>query len=99
MNVFLGALLLIPFMYGGMDRLPFIEAWVTGDKREHHLLDRPRNRPDPHRARHGRLLVLLVLMFAAGNDIMAIKLHMSINDITYFFRTAGSSSSRSSSSG
>ena len=24
---------------------PFIESWVTGDKREHHLLDRPRNGP------------------------------------------------------
>jgi ubiquinol-cytochrome c reductase cytochrome b subunit len=24
---------------------PFVEAWVTGDKREHHLLDRPRNAP------------------------------------------------------
>ena len=25
--------------------LPFIEAWITGDKREHHLLERPRNAP------------------------------------------------------
>ena len=24
---------------------PFIESWVTGDKREHHILDRPRNAP------------------------------------------------------
>ncbi|MDH6212872.1 hypothetical protein M2283_000151 [Streptomyces pseudovenezuelae] len=24
---------------------PFIESWVTGDKRGQHLLDRPRNRP------------------------------------------------------
>jgi len=24
---------------------PFIENWVTGDKREHHVLDRPRNAP------------------------------------------------------
>ena len=25
--------------------LPFIEAWITGDKRDHHLLQRPRNAP------------------------------------------------------
>ena len=25
--------------------LPFIEAWITGDKREHHLLQRPRDVP------------------------------------------------------
>ncbi|WP_371584479.1 hypothetical protein [Streptomyces sp. NBC_01314] len=24
---------------------PFVEAWITGDRREHHLLDRPRNAP------------------------------------------------------
>ena len=24
---------------------PFLEQWITGDKREHHLLDRPRNAP------------------------------------------------------
>jgi ubiquinol-cytochrome c reductase cytochrome b subunit len=24
---------------------PFFEAWVTGDQREHHVLDRPRNTP------------------------------------------------------
>ena len=24
---------------------PFIERWITGDKREHHILDRPRNAP------------------------------------------------------
>ena len=24
---------------------PFIEHWVTGDNREHHVLDRPRNAP------------------------------------------------------
>jgi ubiquinol-cytochrome c reductase cytochrome b subunit len=30
----------------------------------------------------------LVLFFAAGNDIMAIKLSLSINDITNFFRAA-----------
>ena len=27
-----------------------------------------------------------VLLFASGNDIMAIKLGMSINDLTWFFR-------------
>ena len=61
--------------------------WVTGDKREHHLLDRPAQRPGAHRHRHGRHHRLLACFcFAAGNDIMAIKLGLSINDITWFFR-------------
>ena len=49
----IGAILLIPVMYGLIGAYPFLEKWVTGDNREHHLLDRPRNNPDPHRAGHG----------------------------------------------
>ena len=41
----IGAILLIPVMYGLISLYPFLEEWVTGDKREHHLLDRPRNNP------------------------------------------------------
>jgi len=88
LNVAIGALMLIPIMYGIMAAYPFIEAWVTGDKREHHLLDRPRNQPTRTALGVAALTFYGVLMFAAANDIMAIKLHMSINDITYFFRTA-----------
>ncbi len=85
-NVSIGALMLIPVMYGIMAIYPFIEAWVTGDKREHHLLDRPRNQPTRTALGVAALTFYGALLFAAGNDIMAIKLHMSINDITYFFR-------------
>ena len=71
---------------------PFLEAWVTGDKREHHLLDRPRNAPT--RTAIGAMAghpSTLVLFFAAGNDLIAIKLWLSINDITNFFRAPSSS--------
>ncbi|MFN8096735.1 MAG: ubiquinol-cytochrome c reductase cytochrome b subunit [Dermatophilaceae bacterium] len=87
-NVAIGALMLIPVMYGIMGAYPFIEAWITGDKSEHHLLDRPRNQPTRTALGAAALTFYGVLMFAAGNDIMAIKLHMSINDITLFFRAA-----------
>ena len=67
--------------------LPFIEAWVTGDKREHHLLQRPRNAP----TRTGIMAALMTfygLAWAAGgNDIIAIKFDLSINQITYIIRT------------
>ncbi len=68
--------------------LPFIDAWITGDKREHHLLQRPRDAPT-------RTAIMVALMTfyglawaAGGNDIIAIKLHLSINQITYFMRGA-----------
>ena len=68
--------------------LPFIEAWISGDKREHHLLERPRNAPT-RTAFMVSLMTFYGLAWAAGgNDIIAIKLHLSINQITYFMRGA-----------
>ncbi len=66
--------------------LPFLEAWITGDKREHHLLQRPRDVPT-RTALMAALATFYGLAWAAGgNDIIAIKLHLSINQITYALR-------------
>ena len=87
-NVMIGAILLIPTMYGLMMAYPFLERWVTGDQREHHLLDRPRNNPTRTGLGMAALTIYGVLMFAAGNDLMAIKLGMSINDITHILQAS-----------
>jgi ubiquinol-cytochrome c reductase cytochrome b subunit len=85
-NVFLGSILLLPVIFTVLGAYPFLEKWVTGDTREHHVLDRPRNAPV--RSGLGAMAVsfYLILFFAAGNDIIAIKLHLSINDITNMLR-------------
>ncbi|MBE7323298.1 ubiquinol-cytochrome c reductase cytochrome b subunit [Nocardioides sp. Y6] len=68
--------------------MPFIEAWITGDKREHHLLERPRNAPT-RTALMVSFMTFYGLMWAAGgNDLIAIRFDMSINAITYFMRVA-----------
>ncbi|NHN55956.1 ubiquinol-cytochrome c reductase cytochrome b subunit [Calidifontibacter sp. DB0510] len=85
-NVFIGAILLIPLMWTAMGIYPFLEKWVTGDNEEHHLLDRPRNAPTRTGIGMAFFVFYFVLFFAAGNDLMAIKLHLSINDITWAFR-------------
>ncbi len=85
-NVMIGAILLIPVMYGLMGAYPFLERWVTGDTREHHLLDRPRNNPTRTGLGVAALTMYGVLMFASANDLMAIKLGLSINDLTHLFR-------------
>ncbi len=67
---------------------PFLEAWVSGDKREHHLLQRPRNAPT-RTAFLAAMMTLYGLLWAAGgNDILATQLHLSLNSITYFMRVA-----------
>ncbi|MBC9712122.1 cytochrome bc complex cytochrome b subunit [Streptomyces sp. TRM66268-LWL] len=65
---------------------PFIEAWVTGDKREHHVADRPRNVPTRTALGVAWLAGYAVLLIGGGNDIVATKLHLSINAITWFVR-------------
>lgn len=87
-NVFLPIIVLPGLMFTILMMLPFVEAWITGDKRDHHLLERPRNAPT-RTATMVALMTFYGLMWAAGgNDIIAIKLHLSINQITYFMRAA-----------
>ncbi|SDR86226.1 menaquinol-cytochrome c reductase cytochrome b subunit precursor [Nocardioides scoriae] len=87
-NVFLPIIVLPGLMFTILMMLPFLESWITGDKRDHHLLERPRNAP----TRTGLMVALMTfygLMWAAGgNDIIAIKMGLSINQITYFMRGA-----------
>ena len=87
-NVMLPILILPVVMFLLLMMLPFIEAWITGDKRDHHILQRPRNAPT-----RTAFMVALMTMYglfwaAGGNDIIAIKLDLSINQITYFMRAA-----------
>lgn len=87
-NVMLPILILPVVMFLILMSLPFLEAWITGDKRDHHLLQRPRNAPT-RTATMVALMTMYGLFWAAGgNDILAIKLHLSINQITYFMRFA-----------
>lgn len=37
-------IVVFPLLLVAIGVYPFVESWVTGDRREHHLLDRPRNR-------------------------------------------------------
>jgi len=82
LNVFIPSLIVMPLLYTIAGAYPFIESWVTGDKREHHLLDRPRNAPTRTGLGAMAISFYLILFFAAGNDLIAIKLGLSINAIT-----------------
>src|SRR6478735_906127 len=87
-NVFLPIIVLPGLMFTILMMLPFLEAWITGDKREHHLLQRPRNAPTRTALMVSLMTFYGILWMAGGNDILAIKLKLSINQITYFNRVA-----------
>ncbi|MET9813701.1 MULTISPECIES: cytochrome bc complex cytochrome b subunit [unclassified Streptomyces] len=77
---------LFPLVMLAIGAYPFIEAWITGDKREHHILDRPRNVPVRTGLGVAWLTLYAVLLIGGGNDIVATHLHLSINVITWFVR-------------
>ncbi|GHF89652.1 cytochrome bc1 complex cytochrome b subunit [Streptomyces griseosporeus] len=79
---------LFPLVMLAIGVYPFVEAWVTGDKREHHVLDRPRNAPVRTGLGVAWLTLYVVLLIGGGNDIVATHLHLSINLITWFVRIA-----------
>ncbi|MBB4715772.1 cytochrome bc1 complex cytochrome b subunit [Streptomyces luteogriseus] len=65
---------------------PFIESWVTGDKREHHILDRPRNAPTRTGVGVAWVTGYIIMLIGGGNDIVATHFHLSINAVTWFVR-------------
>lgn len=67
---------------------PFIEARLTGDRAEHHILDRPRDRPVRTAVGVGVLAFYIVLLVAGGQDIFADKLGVSIVPVTWTLRVA-----------
>jgi ubiquinol-cytochrome c reductase cytochrome b subunit len=60
---------------------PFLEAWVTGDKREHHVLDRPRNAPTRTAIGAAGVTFYAVLWAGASTDLIAVNFQMSLNQV------------------
>jgi ubiquinol-cytochrome c reductase cytochrome b subunit len=85
-NVFIPVILLPGLAFTLLLLLPFIEAWITGDKREHHLLQRPRNAPTRTAFMVSLMTFYAMFWLAGGNDLIATQLHSSINFITHCLR-------------
>lgn len=60
---------------------PFIEAWITGDKREHHIAERPRNAPVRTGIGAAGVTFYGVLWAAASSDLMATHFMLSIEGV------------------
>jgi ubiquinol-cytochrome c reductase cytochrome b subunit len=87
-NVLIPGQILPMVLFGMVIGWPFFEQWVTGDRREHHLLQRPRNAPTRTAFLAAMITVYGLLWAAGGNDILATNFHWSLNSITYFMRAA-----------
>jgi len=87
-NVAIPGLGLMGLFFGLMAIYPFIEAWVTGDKSEHHILDRPRDNPTRTAFGVAAITGYALLMIGGGNDIVATQFDVSLNAVTNFLRVA-----------
>jgi len=85
-NILLPGLILPGILFTCMALYPFIESWVTGDKREHHLLDRPRNAPNRTALGAMSISFMIISLVNGGNDIIATHFHLTINGIMWFTR-------------
>ncbi|GAA3486669.1 cytochrome bc complex cytochrome b subunit [Streptomyces cremeus] len=79
---------LFPLVMAAIAVYPFVEAWVTKDKREHHIAQRPRNAPTRTGLGVAWLTVYVVALIGGGNDIVATHFQLSLNAITWFVRVA-----------
>ena len=87
-NVVIPGIGLLTGMFLLMGVYPWVEQWVTKDKSEHHILDRPRNAPT--RTAFGVAAITCYGMFwiGGGNDLVATTFGLSLNQVTYFLRVA-----------
>lgn len=86
LNVLIPAMVVPGILFTLLAAFPFIEAFATGDKREHHVADRPRNAPVRTASGVAILTAFFVLILAGSNDLLATHFALSINDITNVFR-------------
>ena len=76
-------LLVLPLFLGAVAFYPFLEAWITGDKREHHIADRPRNAPMRTAIGAAGVTFYAVLWAAASSDLIATHFRLSIEGVTH----------------
>jgi ubiquinol-cytochrome c reductase cytochrome b subunit len=65
---------------------PFIEAWITGDKREHHIAQRPRNAATRTAIGAAGVVFYAVLWAAASSDIIATHFMLTMEGVIRFLQ-------------
>jgi ubiquinol-cytochrome c reductase cytochrome b subunit len=87
-NVFVPALLPLGLVFGGAALWPFLEQWVTGDRSEHHVCDRPRNAPTRTAIGIAVITFYGVLWAEGSNDVIADHFDIPLYTITWIARVA-----------
>jgi ubiquinol-cytochrome c reductase cytochrome b subunit len=87
-NVFVPALVPLGVLLTGLAVWPFVEQWITGDRREHHVNDRPRNAPTRTALGMAGVTFYGILWLEGANDVVARFLNISLYLTTEIARYA-----------
>jgi ubiquinol-cytochrome c reductase cytochrome b subunit len=72
----------------GLAVWPFLEQWITGDRREHHVNDRPRNAPTRTAIGIAGVTFYGIMWLEGANDVIARWLNVSLYLTTEISRYA-----------
>lgn len=87
-NPFYSGVLLPGITFTLLYAWPLLEARFTRDHVDHHVLDRPRDRPVRTAIGVAALAFYIILFVAGGNDVLAARFEVSVNLITDILRVA-----------
>jgi ubiquinol-cytochrome c reductase cytochrome b subunit len=85
-NVFIPALVPLGLVFTLAAIWPFLEQWVTGDRREHHVNDRPRNVPTRTALGIAVITFYGILWAEGANDLLADFFNVPLYWITWAAR-------------
>jgi ubiquinol-cytochrome c reductase cytochrome b subunit len=85
-NVFLPAVVFPAAFFLAMGAYPVIEQWATGDRRDHQLLDRPRNAPSRTGIGVAVMALSVDIQLAGADDVIAVHLQMPVEYVLWVFR-------------
>jgi ubiquinol-cytochrome c reductase cytochrome b subunit len=85
-SVFVPGIVLPGLLFTIVALWPFIEAWISKDRADHHLLDDPWDHPVRFATGLAILTVFGVLTLAGGNDVLAFYFGTDVHTLTILFR-------------
>jgi ubiquinol-cytochrome c reductase cytochrome b subunit len=87
-NVFIPALVPLGLIMTAAGVWPFLEAWITKDKSEHHVNQRPRNAPTRTGLGIAAISFYGVLWLEGSNDVLADHFNVPLYTVTWIARFA-----------
>ncbi|WP_061299032.1 cytochrome bc1 complex cytochrome b subunit [Herbidospora cretacea] len=88
LSVLIPALVPMGIIMTGLAVYPFAEQWITGDRREHHLVDRPRNAPVRTSIGMAGVTFYGILWLLGANDWISAYFHIGLYETTIIGRFA-----------